>query len=65
MPPKRAQIQSNSEEGKLALAVNAIRNKQIPSIRQAARVYEVDKSMIRNRLRGVKPRSEYVQKVAN
>ncbi|KAJ5249320.1 hypothetical protein N7468_000771 [Penicillium chermesinum] len=49
IPPKRAQIQSNSE-GEVALAVKAIREKKIASIREAARVHGVSEATIRNRL---------------
>ncbi|KAJ5245957.1 hypothetical protein N7468_000940 [Penicillium chermesinum] len=58
MPPKRPRIRIHSKEGRLDLAVNAVRDNEVASIREAARIHEVSESTLRNRLRGVKPRSE-------
>ena len=54
MPPKRPQSSRNSieQEGRLLLAIQAIKNQEISSVRQAARVYNVPESTLRDRLHG-------------
>jgi hypothetical protein len=58
MPPKRAQKAQNSteQEGRILLAIQAIKNKDIPSIREAARIYNVSDRTLRRRLSGVQSR---------
>ncbi|KAJ5772035.1 hypothetical protein N7520_002564 [Penicillium odoratum] len=54
MPPKRAQKARNSteQEGRILLAIKAIKNDEFMSIRQAARVFTIPESTLRDRLRG-------------
>src|SRR5260370_30758966 len=44
-------------EGRLVLDINALKKKQMTKIREAARVYDVTESTLRNRLRGCKDRA--------
>lgn len=55
MPPIRSQRSRNSyeREGRLLLAVSAIKEAKVMSIRQAARLYQVPESTLRTRLNGV------------
>ena len=48
MPPKRSRSSRNSieQEGRLLLAIQAIKNQEISSVRQAARVYAVPESTL-------------------
>jgi hypothetical protein len=41
-----------AQQGRLVLAINALKNKQIAKIREAARVYDVPESTLRDCLRG-------------
>jgi hypothetical protein len=54
MPPKARQNSRNSaeQEGRILLAISAIKNKQITQIAKAARVYNVPRSTLRDRLCG-------------
>ena len=60
MPPIRSQRSKNSteQEGRILLAIQAIRNQEINSIREASRRFEVPFSSLRNRLTGIKNRSD-------
>jgi membrane-bound lytic murein transglycosylase B len=44
-----------SYEGRLLLAINAINSKQITKIREAARLYDVSRTTIQDRLKGIQP----------
>jgi hypothetical protein len=46
------QEKSLQQEGRLVLAINALKKDQITKIREAARVYDVPESTLRDRLRG-------------
>jgi len=48
MPPKRGRIRQNDaqQEGRVLLAIQAIENGQIPSIRQAAKLYNIPRSTL-------------------
>ena len=59
MPPKRAQITQKdpNREGRVLLAIKAIQTDQIPSIREAARQFNIPESTLRTRLAGTLLRS--------
>lgn len=54
MPPKARQNLQNlaEQEERILLAISAIKNKQITQIAKAARVYNVPRSTLRDRLHG-------------
>jgi hypothetical protein len=60
MPPIRSRSSSNSaeQEGRILLAIEAFQNKEISSIREAARRFNLPFSSLQNRLTGLKNRSE-------
>ena len=60
MPPKLYSKPSNSveKEGKLLLAISALKKKEISNIREAARLYDVPRSTLQDRLRGKTYREE-------
>ena len=58
MPPQRS-LQRLQNEGKLSLAVHAIENDQIHTIRSAARVFEVPQRTLNYRLHGRVARVDY------
>ncbi|ODM16767.1 hypothetical protein SI65_07732 [Aspergillus cristatus] len=60
MPPIRSQSSRNSieQEGRILLAVQAIKKQEITSIHEAARRFNVPKSTLSTRLRGTTNRSE-------
>jgi hypothetical protein len=55
MPPIRSQSSRNliEKEGRSLLAIQAIQNKEISAIREAARRFQVPESTLRTRLRGI------------
>ena len=60
MPPNHARSSRNlvEQEGRILLAIQAIRRQEIPSIREAARRFNVPKSTLSTRLHGTINRSE-------
>ncbi|KAK5787481.1 hypothetical protein VI817_009978 [Penicillium citrinum] len=60
MPPIRSQKAQKSveQEGRILLAVKAIKNKEISSIREAARCFDVPRATLQDRLRGYQFRHE-------
>ena len=60
MPPKARQDLQNSaeKEERILLAISAINNKQITQIAKAARLYNVPRSTLRDRLRGTNYRKD-------
>ena len=54
MPPKHAQLGQNSleQEGRLLLAIQAIKKKEISTIRQAAKHFDVSRATLQRRLTG-------------
>jgi len=60
MPPKSHIKSKNSveQEGRMLLAISALKNKEISNIREAARVYNVPRSTLQDRLRGKTYRDE-------
>ena len=54
MPPIRSEKKQDSiqREGRIELAIQAIQNKDLPSIAAAARVYNVPRSTVRDRING-------------
>jgi hypothetical protein len=60
MPPIRTQSSRNlvEQEGRILLAIQAIKKQEITSIREASRHFEVPFSSLRNRLNGLTNRSE-------
>ena len=60
MPPIRPQSSRNlvEQEGRILLAIQAIKKQEIGSIREVSRHFEVPFSSLRNRLNGLTNRSE-------
>jgi AraC-like DNA-binding protein len=60
MPPDRSQKcrKSIEQEGRILLAIQAIQNKEIASLREAARRFNVPEPTLRRRLRGTTNRAE-------
>ena len=60
MPLKSRSRPSNSveQEGKLLLAISALKKKEISNIREAARLYDVPRSTLQDRLQGKTNRDE-------
>jgi hypothetical protein len=60
MPPIRTESSQKrtEQEGRILLAIQAIKNQEISSIRGAARCFNVPKSTLRTRLYGVKNRAD-------
>ena len=56
MPPKSRN--SIEQEGRILLAISALKKSQIPSVRQAAYHFQVPESTLRRRLHGTITRSE-------
>jgi helix-turn-helix, Psq domain. len=54
MPPIRSRNKQESvrQEGRILLAIQAIQNKSIASVAAAARVYDVPRSTLRDRVNG-------------
>lgn len=54
MPPIRSKTKQDSihQEGRIELAIRAFQKKEIPSIAAAARVYDVPRSTLRDRING-------------
>jgi hypothetical protein len=59
MPPIRSQSSRNSteQEGRILLAIQAFKNQEISSIREAARRFNTPEATLRRRLRGVQNRA--------
>ena len=51
---------STHAEGRLVLAILAIESGQFQSIRRAAQVYDIKRSTLQNRLRGITARGDYI-----
>jgi hypothetical protein len=60
MSPNRVRSRQDAiqQEGRILLAIQAIKNKEIGSIRQAAEQFQVDRSTLTRRLRGTTSRAE-------
>ena len=60
MPPIRSQSarKSTEQEGRVLLAIEAIQKRQIPSVSEAARLFDVPRSTLRDRLAGTTNRSD-------
>jgi hypothetical protein len=60
MPPKRTESSRKSieQEGRLLLAIQAIKNEEISSLRDAARRFNVPRSTLTDRVNGHQNRSE-------
>jgi helix-turn-helix, Psq domain. len=60
MPPNNIELSQDSiqQEGRLLLAIQAIKNKEISSIRRAADQFQVDRCTLTRRLRGTINRAE-------
>lgn len=56
MPPTQHAWQAQ-KEGRLSLSIQAIQNKQVRSRRQAARLYSIPKTTLRDRTRGARPQA--------
>jgi hypothetical protein len=60
MPPIRNKNHKNSQEqeGRIQLAISDLKNQKISSVRQAARIYNVSRSTLQDRLKGMTYRAE-------
>ena len=60
MPPIRTQTSQNSieQEGRILLAIQAIKNQEISNTARAAYTFNVPRSTLRRRLQGVQNRAE-------
>ena len=56
MPPKPQNPEN--QEGRIQLAISSLKNSQIPSVRQAASIFQVPETTLRRRLHGTSTRSE-------
>ena len=56
MPPKSQN--SNEQKGRILLAISALKESQIQTVRQAARHFQVPETTLRRRLHGITTRSE-------
>ena len=56
MPPKSQT--SVEQEGRVLLAISTINKSQIPTVRQAARHFQVPESTLHRRLHGITTRTE-------
>jgi hypothetical protein len=54
MPPIRTQSSQNrtEQEGRILSAIQAIKNQEIRTVREAARIFEVPETSLRRRLSG-------------
>jgi predicted HTH domain antitoxin len=50
--PENTRQKAIEQEGRLVLAINAIKKQQITKIREAARLYDVPRSTLQARLQG-------------
>ncbi|KAJ5273575.1 hypothetical protein N7478_008700 [Penicillium angulare] len=59
MPPIRLQTSRNSieQEGRILLAIQAIKNQEINAVREAARRFNISEPTLRRRLRGIQNRA--------
>jgi hypothetical protein len=60
MPPKSRQTSGNlvEQEGRIQLAISALKNKGISNIHRAAEIFNVPRSTLRDRLNGIQYRIE-------
>jgi hypothetical protein len=56
--PQPTQAQSSNQEGRILLAIDAIKNGHLKSIRQAAASYDVPRATIQRRIHGMTPRRD-------
>ena len=59
MPPIRNKTSKNlaEQEGRILLAISDFQNGRIPNIAQAAKIYNIPRTTLRNRLSGIQQRS--------
>ena len=60
MPPirKKDPLKSAQIEGKIELAISDFKNGRISTIREATRIYEIPRTTLRDRLKGIKYKDE-------
>ena len=65
MPPIRTQSSRNlvEQEGRILLAIQAIKKQEITSIREIARVFNIPRTTLTDRLPGHTKRAEYTRKL--
>ena len=56
MPPKPQN--SENQEGRILLAISSLKNSQIPSVRQAASIFQVPETTLQRCLHGISTHSE-------
>jgi hypothetical protein len=60
MPPIRNKNRPNSQEqeGRILLAISDLQNERIPNIGRAAKIYDIPRTTLRDRLKGIQQRSQ-------
>jgi hypothetical protein len=60
MPPSRGEKSRNSieQEGRILLAISDLKNKKIPNINRAAAIYNIPRTTLRYRLKGIQQKAE-------
>ena len=60
MPPIRGEKSRNSieQEGRILLAISDLKNKKITNVQRAAAIYNIPRTSLRNRLKGIQQKSE-------
>ncbi|KFY90459.1 hypothetical protein V500_05177 [Pseudogymnoascus sp. VKM F-4518 (FW-2643)] len=59
MPPP-TQAQSSNQEGRILLAINAIKQGQFQSVRAAAASYDIPRTTLRDRIHGMASRRDSI-----
>ncbi|KAF9730189.1 transposase [Paraphaeosphaeria minitans] len=57
MPPTQ-NTQQSQKEGRLALSIHAIQNKQVSSYRKAEKLYQISRSTLHDRVHGTQPQAQ-------
>ena len=59
MPPKRKEKSKDliEQEGRILLAISDFQNSKIPIVTQVARIYNIPRTTLRNRLHGTQQRA--------
>jgi hypothetical protein len=60
MPPIRGEKSRNSieQEGRILLAISDLKNKKIPNVKRAAAIYNIPRTTLRDRLKGIQQKAE-------
>jgi hypothetical protein len=55
--PQQQHVQQLQKEGRLALSMQAIQTRQVSSLRQAVRLYDIPRTTLRDRVKGALPQA--------